>query len=81
MHIPFNNLIKVQNLSIEECNAPWSIYINKSESWIPIQRKPHDTSSTRNIYACASCVNHIMSLSTPDDVAISPWGQALRKAD
>lgn len=79
IHIPFDNLVKVQNTSREKIVSPWSLYINKNESWIPIPQHQYNIRTHNKIYADASYINYPMPSSTPDSEAISPLEQDLRK--
>jgi hypothetical protein len=79
--IPFDNVRKVQNSSIDLQNSPWSIKINKNESWIPNHIKPYNLRGKRRLYASAGYVNHPLPSNTPDDKAFTIWGQDLRKAN
>ena len=81
MNIPFDKLVKVQNTSIERIVSPWSIYINKNESWIPIPHHKYNIRTHEKLYADASYINYPMPSLTPDSEAISPLGQDLRKAN
>ena len=45
------------------------------------QQHNHNTRKRKKIYASANFVNYPMHSTTPDEIAISPWGQDLRKAN